>query len=185
MDEITQRFEYSNGTLKNRLHEFNKDKLAQIEYRRAVYVGAKILKNPKIKIKSFTDLQKIHYLMFSWLYEWAGEIRDYNLTKGNTDFLPVNFLEKGIDEINKQLDFINQKEIPTVYDYAVLLDRLNFLHPFREGNGRSAKIFITKLALNHHQKLDYQRDSTKMINALAKADIKGIAQQLSLKLKSP
>lgn len=43
MDEITQRFEYSNGTLKNKLHKFNLDKLAEIEYRRRTYVGAKIL----------------------------------------------------------------------------------------------------------------------------------------------
>lgn len=181
MDEITQRFEYSNGTLKNKLHEFNKDKLAQIEYRRVAYVGTKILENSQITIESFNDLQKIHYLMFAWLYEWAGQIRDYNLTKENTNFLPVNFISKGIDEINKKISIINQQALPTVDDYAVLLDRLNFLHPFREGNGRSAKIFITKLALNHHQKLDYRRDNTKMIEALIKADIKEISQQLNLK----
>lgn len=181
MDEITQRFEYNNGTLKNKLHEFNSDKLAEIEYRRVTYVGAKILKNPEVKIESFRDLQKIHYLMFSLLYEWAGEIRDYNLTKGNTDFLPVNFLKEGIDEVNRMLNTINLSKQPNVRDYAVLLDRLNFLHPFREGNGRSTKVFITKLALNHHQKLDFYPNSDKMIDAFNKADIKGISQQLSLK----
>lgn len=182
MDEITQRFEYSNGTLKNKLHEFNSDKLAEIEYRRVTYVGARILENPEVKIENFRDLQKIHYLMFSLLYEWAGEIRDYNLTKGNTDFLPVNFLKEGIDEVNKILNTIIRKKQPTIHDYAILLDRLNFLHPFREGNGRSAKVFITKLALNHHQKLDYQRDSSKIIDALNNADIKEISHQLSLQL---
>lgn len=181
MDEITQCFEYNNGTLKNKLHEFNSDKLAEIEYRRVTYVGAKILKNPEVKIESFRDLQKIHYLMFSLLYEWAGEIRDYNLTKGNTDFLPVNFLKEGIDEVNRMLNTINLSKQPNVRDYAVLLDRLNFLHPFREGNGRSTKVFITKLALNHHQKLDFYPNSDKMIDAFNKADIKGISQQLSLK----
>lgn len=110
MDEITQRFEYSDGTLKNKLHEFNSDELAETEYRRATYVGAKILKNSEIKIESFKDLQKIHYLMFSLLYEWAGEIRDYNLTKGSTDFLPVNFLKEGINEVNKIINAINQKK---------------------------------------------------------------------------
>lgn len=58
---------------------------------------------------------------------------------------------------------------------------MNFLHPFREGNGRSAKIFITKLALNHHQKLDFPPNSDKMIDALNKADMKEISQQSSLK----
>lgn len=60
--------------------------------------------------------------MFSWLYEWAGEIRDYNLSKGKTDFLPVNFLQKGIDEANRQIEFINHKQLPTSRDYAILLD---------------------------------------------------------------
>lgn len=110
MDEITQRFEYSDGTLKNKLYEFNSDELAETEYRRATYVEAKILKNSEIKIESFKDLQKIHYLMFSLLYEWAGEILDYNLTKGSTDFLPVNFLKEGINEVNKIINAINQKK---------------------------------------------------------------------------
>src|SRR5699024_10671301 len=104
-----------------------------------------------------------------------------NLTRGNTDFLPVNFLKEGIDEVNKILNMISQKGQPTIHDYAILLDRLNFLHPFREGNGRSAKLFITKLALNHHQKLDFYPNSDKLIDALNKADIKEISHQLSLK----
>ncbi len=89
--QLIQRFEYSNGTLKNKLHEFNQTKLAQIEYRRAAYVGARILNDSRLVINDFTDLQRIHYLLFSWLYEWAGQVRDYNLSKGDTTFLPVNF----------------------------------------------------------------------------------------------
>ena len=66
--QLIQRFEYSNGTLKNKLHEFNQTKLAQIEYRRAAYVGARILNDSRLVINDFTDLQRIHYLLFSWLY---------------------------------------------------------------------------------------------------------------------
>lgn len=178
--QLIQRFEYSNGTLKNKLHEFNQTKLAQIEYRRAAYVGARILNDSRLVINDFTDLQRIHYLLFSWLYEWAGQVRDYNLSKGDTTFLPVNFLQHGIDEINKQILVIKQIKIPTVQQYAILLDRLNFLHPFCEGNGRATKVFITKLALNKQQKLSYQRNSRCMIKALQDANIMAISKQLIL-----
>lgn len=178
MDKITQRFEYPNGTLKNKLHEFNQNLLNQIEYERVAYIGVKILNNVSVKTESFIDLQKIHYLMFSWLYEWAGEIRDYNLSKGKTDFLPVNFLQRGIDEANKQIELINHKKLPTSRNYAILLDRLNFLHPFREGNGRATKIFISKLALNHHQSIDYQRNNDNIIKALIDADVEMLSGQI-------
>ena len=68
MDNITQRFEYPNGTLKNKLHEFNQNLLNQIEYERVAYIGVKILNNVSVKTESFIDFQNNNNLMFSWLY---------------------------------------------------------------------------------------------------------------------
>ena len=65
-------------------------------------------------------------------------------------------------------------------DYAELLDAINFMHPFREGNGRSCKVFLSAYAANHGQVIDYPRRNKEMIEAQNEANVDKIAKLIKV-----
>lgn len=175
MNDWISKTLYSNGTLKNKLHIHDAKKLSTIEYLRTT-IKSIILLDQKPKISSINDLAKIHKFMFSDLYDWAGKYRKGNFQKnGYTffDYQRFNFAEQDIDYLLQQLQ---KKDALTSYDYAQLLDKINYMHPFREGNGRSAKLFLDCLAGNHEQVIAYPRKNDEMIQAQKNADIEEIAE---------
>lgn len=178
-----KKFLYPNGTLKNKLNITDAAELAQKEYLGSAVRALAFLRENK-KITSVEDLKKIHQIMFGWLYNWAGQIRDYELTKGDTEFLEYTRIKFGIEEIDEKIKQLTAKKELVDTDYAFLLDRLNYLHPFREGNGRSSKLFLQALAANHNQVIDYPRSNKELIMAQNNADINRIAQLIKVKPKS-
>lgn len=84
---------------------------------------------------TFSTLQFIHQYLFEDIYDFAGEMREVNIAKGNFRFVPRMYLNAAIENIDKmpQSDF---DEI--VEKYA----EMNVAHPFREGNGRSMRIWL-------------------------------------------
>lgn len=178
-----KKFLYPNGTLKNKLNITDAAELAQKEYLGSAVRALAFLRENK-KITSVEDLKKIHQIMFGWLYDWAGQIRDYELTKGDTEFLEYTRIKFGIEEIDEKIKQLTAKKELVDTDYAFLLDRLNYLHPFREGNGRSSKLFLQALAANHNQVIDYPRSNKELIMAQNNADINRIAQLIKVKPKS-
>lgn len=151
-----RKFLYPNGTLKNKLNIKDAAELAQKEYLGSAVRALAFLRKNK-KITSVEDLKKIHKIMFGWLYDWAGQIRDYELIKGDTEFLEYTRIKFGIEEIDEKMrQLASRKEIANT-DYAFLLDRLNYLHPFREG---VASCFY-KLLLRITDKLLIIRDQIK------------------------
>lgn len=181
-DALIKRFKYVNGTLKNKYHETDAAKLRFIEYKvvnqRLVWL---LNHHDQLTIQSFSELVKIHQFLFTPIYAWAGEVRDYELSKGDTDFMLSPAIAKGIDHVNHLLAQINKQTKPTAMDYAQLLDSLNYLHPFREGNGRATKAFIQLLAANHGQELRFNRQDESVIRALAAADLAVLADFIQLK----
>lgn len=173
-DGLTRRFVDANGVLLNKLGIHDEVQLARREYEEAAIIGARILHRP-LPINGFSDLQAIHRALFGWLYDWAGVVRDYDLTKGTTTFLPVEFISRGIATVNQQITAINQTSVPTIKQYAQLLDSANFLHPFREGNGRATKLLIQKLAKNKRQIIDYDPNDDALVDALVSSDIPRIS----------
>lgn len=178
-----KKFLYPNGTLKNKLNITDPTELAQREYRGSAVRALAFLRKNK-KITSVEDLKKIHKIMFGWLYNWAGRIRDYELTKGETEFLEYSRIKFGIEEIDEKMkQLASKKELENI-DYAFLLDRLNYLHPFREGNGRSSKLFLQAFAANHGQVIDYPRSNKDLITAQNNADINQIADLIKVSSKA-
>ena len=178
-----EKFLYPNGTLKNKLNITDASELAQKEYLGSAVRALAFLRENK-KITSVEDLKKIHQIMFGWLYDWAGQIRDYELTKGETEFLEYSRIKFGIEEIDEKIKQLTNKKELADTDYAFLLDRLNYLHPFREGNGRSSKLFLQALAANHNQVIDYPRSNKELIVAQNNADINQIARLIKVNSKS-
>ena len=178
-----KKFLYPNGTLKNKLNITDPTELAQREYRGSAVRALAFLRKNK-KITSVEDLKKIHKIMFGWLYSWAGQIRDYELTKGETEFLEYSRIKFGIEEIDEKMKQLASKKALENTDYAFLLDRLNYLHPFREGNGRSSKLFLQAFAANHGQVIDYPRSNKDLITAQNNADINQIADLIKVSSKA-
>ena len=84
---------------------------------------------------SFATLKEIHKVLFGEIYEFAGEIRKVNLAKGNFRFAPLMYLEAALANIEK----MPQSDYDEIIEKYV---EMNIAHPFREGNGRSMRIWL-------------------------------------------
>lgn len=83
----------------------------------------------------FDSLSKIHKYLFDEIYYFAGEIRKENISKGNFRFAPVMYLEVSL----KNIDAMPQSTFDDIVKKYV---EMNIAHPFREGNGRSTRIWL-------------------------------------------
>ena len=84
---------------------------------------------------TFETLKKIHKYLFEEIYEFAGELRKVNIAKGNFRFTPIAYLEESIRNIEK----MPQSTYDEIIEKYV---EMNIAHPFREGNGRSTRIWL-------------------------------------------
>ncbi len=84
---------------------------------------------------TFDALSKIHAFLFSDIYEFAGKIRPVNIAKGNFRFAPLMYLNAALENIEK----MPQSTFDEIIEKYV---EMNVAHPFREGNGRSTRIWL-------------------------------------------
>lgn len=80
-------------------------------------------------------MQAIHRYLFEDIYDFAGEIRKVNMAKGNFRFAPLMYLDAALENIDK----MPQSDFDEIIEKYV---EMNIAHPFREGNGRSARIWL-------------------------------------------
>ena len=90
---------------------------------------------PDDEIGKFAGLEKIHQYLFGEIYEFAGKVRTINLVKGNFRFAPVMYLDAAL----KHIDAMPQSTFDEIIEKYV---EMNIAHPFREGNGRSTRIWL-------------------------------------------
>ena len=86
-------------------------------------------------VGSFEGLALIHRYLFEEIYDFAGKIRDVNIAKGNFRFAPVIYLKAALDNVEK----MPQSTFDEIVEKYV---EMNIAHPFREGNGRSTRIWL-------------------------------------------
>jgi cell filamentation protein len=107
--------------------------------------------NP-IKIKDSNALLEIHHFLFQDVYEWAGKVRTVNISKDGKPFFSgerFNMGFKYIDNLIAEYSVLNKKHRKEIANkLAEILDTVNYLHPFREGNGRTQREFLRLLALD-------------------------------------
>lgn len=84
---------------------------------------------------TFESLKKIHKFLFEQIYEFAGDLRKVNIAKGNFRFTPLTYLSEAIKNIEK----MPQSTFEEIIEKYV---EMNIAHPFREGNGRSTRIWL-------------------------------------------
>ncbi|MDL4895734.1 Fic family protein, partial [Enterococcus gallinarum] len=100
----------------------------------------------EIEVGTFKGLSEIHDFLFSEIYDFAGKIRTVNIAKGNFRFVPVMYLEHSLKHID-QMPQISFDEIIKKYV------EMNIAHPFREGNGRSTRIWLDLILKEELQKV--------------------------------
>lgn len=88
-----------------------------------------------LKVGTFESLSKIHKYLFEEIYYFAGEVRNVNLAKGNFRFVPVMYLQPSLNHIEQMLQ-------TTFEEIVAKYVEMNVAHPFREGNGRSTRIWL-------------------------------------------
>lgn len=130
------------------------------------------IKNEPVKGSfDLKHLQNIHKAIFSDIFEWAGKLRTVDIAKGN-QFCLCQHLEAYADSVFGKLkaeEYLTGKtlhEMPACLTYY--LSEINVLHPFREGNGRTQRLFIEYLARYAGFHIDFSKvDSKEMIEASA------------------
>ena len=124
--------------LENKLGITNEIELAKEEERITKLKALELFDTGKIndfEIGTTKGLSDIHKYLFSDIYEFAGKIRDVNLAKGNFRFAPAMYLE---DALNK-IDNMPENNFDNIIKKYI---EMNVAHPFREGNGRSTRIWL-------------------------------------------
>ena len=89
----------------------------------------------KLEAGKFSSLKAIHKALFDDIYYFAGELRTVNISKGNFRFAPIMYLEAALENIDK----MPQTTFDEIIEKYV---EMNIAHPFREGNGRSTRIWL-------------------------------------------
>lgn len=88
-----------------------------------------------LSVGTFESLAKIHKYLFDEIYDFAGQIRKVNIAKGSFRFAPLMYLESALENIDK----MEHKTFDQIVEKYV---EMNIAHPFREGNGRSTRIWL-------------------------------------------
>lgn len=106
-------------------------------------------------------LKAIHRHLFQDVYEWAGEIRSVELNKGGQQFQFRRFIETGMADVHKRLSdakfFRGLDRADFACEAARIMGDVNYVHPFREGNGRAQLFYLEQLAEQAGHALDLAR----------------------------
>ena len=129
-----------------------------------------------LKAGTFAALQEIHKCLFEELYDFAGKIRTVNLAKGNFRFAPVMYLETALGNIEK----MPQSTYDEIIEKYV---EMNVAHPFREGNGRSIRIWLDHiLKMEIGKVVDWSKvDKEDYFLAMERSPIKDVEIKVLLK----
>lgn len=135
--------------LENKLGLTNQVELAKVEEKLSKQKAKELYdcgKINEIEVGTFKGLSEIHEFLFSDIYDFVGKIRSVNIAKGNFRFAPVMYLEHSLQHID-QMPQTSFEEIIKKYV------EMNIAHPFREGNGRSTRIWLDLILKEELQKV--------------------------------
>lgn len=120
-------------------------------------------------VRTFAGLAMIHKYLFEDIYEFAGQMRIVNIAKGNFRFAPVMYLHPALESI----DQMPQSTFDEIIEKYV---EMNVAHPFREGNGRSTRIWLDSILKKElHQVVDWSRvDKSDYLMAMERSPVKDL-----------
>lgn len=159
-------------TLENKLGIDNAAELAREEERISKKKAKELFESgtlDQLETGKFSSLQTIHRYLFEDIYDFAGEIRTVNLAKGNFRFAPLMYLDAALAHI----DQMPQSDFDEIVEKYV---EMNIAHPFREGNGRSMRIWLDQiLKAETGQVVDWSRvDKEDYLLAMERSPVRDI-----------
>ena len=160
------RYTDKNGLLRNLADIKDEKVLLAFESLKVTKRVEELIENP-LKIKDSNSLLKIHHHLFQDVYEWAGQVRTVNISKDGKPFFDAERFHLGfqyIDNLISEYRKIKKSDKPALAKrLAEILDNVNFLHPFRDGNGRTQREFLRLLALDKGIKLNLNPPDNKSV----------------------
>jgi len=183
-------YEMGSSVLKNKLGITDPQKASEGET--IGFINAQVIFTEKLSKKTkFNEkyIQDIHRTSLSHIYPFAGIYRDVNLSKAGHYFLPFSFIPMGMSYLEREFlsklpaDYEDPKKL--IKDIAIVHCELIHIHPFREGNGRTARIFADLMAnragypsleLNKFRKDNYP----EYVEALNKGDDRNYSEMVKI-----
>ena len=171
------------GVLRNCAGITNQQALDFFEAATVTKRANELADNP-LSIKDIKSLFAIHKYLFQDVYEWAGKKRTVEISKEGKQFFPTNYFDTAFEYIDKLIDDYRRCSIEDKKEMAGkladILDTINYLHPFREGNGRTQREFIRILALEKGLLLNLNPpDNTEVYKRYMTGTIDGNVEILS------
>ena len=164
--------------LENKLGLTSSADLAREEERISKKKALELFENgmlDKLEAGKFSALKAIHKYLFEDIYDFAGELRTVNIAKGNFRFAPLMYLQAALDNIDK----MPQSTFDEIVEKYV---EMNIAHPFREGNGRSTRIWLDHILKNEIGKVvDWSKvDKEDYLLAMERSPIKDVELKVLL-----
>ena len=165
--------------LENKLGIKSSAELAREEERISKKKAVELFENgmlENLEAGKFQTLCEIHKYLFDDIYDFAGKIRTVNISKGNFRFAPLMYLETAI----KNVDKMPQNTFDEIVEKYV---EMNIVHPFREGNGRSMRIWLDMMLKKQiGQVVDWSKiEKEDYLMAMERSPIKDIEIKYILK----
>ena len=115
---------------------------------------------------TWTTLQRIHTILFQDIYDFAGALRSVNIAKGNFRFVPVMYLAEAV----RTIEDMPQSTFDEIVEKYI---EMNVAHPFREGNGRSMRLWLDHMLCTELQKtIDWsQVDKEQYLSAMERSPV--------------
>ena len=149
--------------LRNLLDEQDRVRLLAAEYEMTFYRRRELLEHPVEGQFDLDHLREIHRRLYQDIWSWAGQLRTVEIAKGSSKFHPSSLVEPAFASVHEWLiegtsllsdadinrhgvagHTINDRDF--VANAADLLEKVNYLHPFREGNGRAQRVYLDQIA---------------------------------------
>lgn len=165
--------------LENKLAIMDSAELARIEEKISKKRAKELFESGalnRMEAGTFEALAEIHKYLFEEIYDFAGEIRNINISKGNFRFAPVMYLQAAIENIEK----MPQSTYDEIIEKYV---EMNAAHPFREGSGRSTRIWLDLILKKEINKVvDWSKvDKDDYLLAMERSPVKDIEIKYLLK----
>lgn len=130
----------------------------------------------RIEVGTFAGLAQIHLYLFGDIYDFAGKLRDVNISKGNFRFSPLMYLSQSLENISA----MPQSYFDEIIEKYV---EMNIAHPFREGNGRATRIWLDLILKKEiKQVIDWNAvDKSEYLSAMERSVVKDVEIKQLLK----
>lgn len=166
-------------TLENKLEITDSSELARIEEKISKTKALKLFESGLLdtfEVGTFAGLAKIHECLFNEIYDFAGNVRKVNIAKGGFRFAPVMYLDVAL----KNIDQMPQTTFDEIVEKYV---EMNVAHPFREGNGRSTRIWLDCILKKELGKvIDWSKvDKEDYLLAMERSPVKDVEIKFLLK----